>query len=50
MRAAEQAEKDKDMSKDERFALEKQVDELLAKQKAEAENLTKTKEQEILTV
>jgi ribosome recycling factor len=50
MRAAEQAEKDKDMSKDERFALEKQVDELLAKQKTEAESLTKIKEQEILTV
>ena len=50
MRAADQAEKDKDIGKDERFSLEKQIDELLAKQKANAENLTKTKEQEILTV
>lgn len=50
MRQAEQAERDKQMGKDERFHLEKQVDELMAKQKTEAENLTKTKEQEILTV
>jgi ribosome recycling factor len=50
MRKAEQAEKDKQISKDERFGLEKQVDELLSDQKSDAENLTKTKEQEILTV
>ncbi|MGH7156745.1 MAG: ribosome recycling factor [Candidatus Saccharimonadales bacterium] len=50
MRQAEQAEKDKQMGKDERFHLEKQVDELMAKQKAEAEDLTKAKEQEILTI
>jgi ribosome recycling factor len=50
MRAADQAEKDKDIGKDERFSLEKQIDELLAKQKADAESLAKTKEQEILTV
>jgi len=50
MRAADQAEKDKDIGKDERFSLEKQIDDLLAKQKAEAETLAKTKEQEILTV
>jgi ribosome recycling factor len=50
MRAAEQAEKDKDIGKDERFSLEKQVDDLLAKQKVDAESLAKAKEQEILTV
>lgn len=50
IRKAEQAEKDKEIGKDERFALEKQVDDLLAQQKTEAEGLTKNKEQEILTV
>lgn len=50
MRAADQAEKDKQIGKDERFSLEKQVDELLAAQKAEAESISKAKEQEILTV
>jgi ribosome recycling factor len=50
LRAVEQAEKDKDIGKDERFSLEKQIDELLAKQKTEAESIAKTKEQEILTV
>jgi ribosome recycling factor len=50
MRLAEQAEKDKDIGKDERFGMEKQIDELLARQKTDAENLAKTKEQEILTV
>jgi ribosome recycling factor len=50
MRKSEQAEKDKDIGKDERFAIEKQLDDLLAQQKTEAESLTKAKEQEILTV
>jgi ribosome recycling factor len=50
MREAEQAEKDKDIGKDERFNIEKQIDDLLAAQKTEAENLAKQKEQEILTV
>jgi ribosome recycling factor len=50
MRKAEQAEKDRQIGKDERFAIEKQIDDLLAQQKTEAEALTKTKEQEILTV
>ncbi len=49
IRRAEQAEKDKQISKDERFNFEKQVDELLAKQKAEVEELAKTKEHEILS-
>jgi ribosome recycling factor len=50
LRQAEQAEKDKKIGKDERFHLEKQIDELMASQKNEAEALAKTKEQEILTV
>lgn len=50
LRKADQAEKDKDIGKDEKFAIEKQLDDLLAQQKTEAENLTKQKEQEILTV
>ncbi len=50
MHLAEQAEKDKDIGKDERFGLEKQIDELLASQKLESEGLAKLKEQEILTV
>ncbi len=50
MRKVEQAEKDKQIGKDERFQLEKQIDELLARQKTEAEDITKNKEKEILTV
>jgi ribosome recycling factor len=50
MRKAEQAEKDKQIGKDERFSIEKQLDDLLAHQKTETDSLTKTKEQEILTV
>jgi ribosome recycling factor len=50
MRKAEQAEKDKQIGKDERFSIEKQLDDLLAHQKTEMEGLTKSKEQEILTV
>lgn len=49
-RKGEQAEKDKQISKDDRFHLEKQIDELVSKQKTEAEELAKAKEQEILTV
>ena len=50
LRTAEQAEKDKDISKDERFGLEKQIDDLLTQQKNQAEALAKSKEQEILTL
>lgn len=50
IRALEQAEKDKQIGKDERFHLEKQIDELLAEQKKQAEALAKAKEEEILTV
>ncbi|MBI2589306.1 ribosome recycling factor [Candidatus Saccharibacteria bacterium] len=46
----EEAEKSKVIGKDERFQLEKQVDELMAKQKDEIDQLAKSKEQEILTV
>jgi ribosome recycling factor len=46
----EQAEKDKDIGKDERLRFEKQVDDLIAKQKAEVDQLAKQKETEILTV
>ncbi len=46
----EQAEKDKQMSKDERLRLEKQIDEVLGRQKADIDALAKTKEQEIMTV
>jgi len=47
---AEAAEKAKDIGKDERERLEKQVDELLANQKTEVEGLAKAKEQEIMTL
>lgn len=50
MRRTEQAEKDKQISKDDRFALQKQVDELMAKQKEEIDKLAADKEQEIRTV
>lgn len=46
----EQAEKDKAISKDDRLRFEKQIDELLAKQKAEIDTTAKTKEREIMTV
>jgi ribosome recycling factor len=47
---AEQAEKDRQIGRDELERFKKQVDELLAKEKAEVESLTKSKEAEILTV
>jgi ribosome recycling factor len=46
----EQAEKDKSISKDDLERSKKQIDELVAKQKADVEQLSKAKEQEILTV
>ena len=46
----DQAEKNKTISKDDRFHFEKQIDELLARQKAEVDKLAAAKEQEILTV
>ncbi len=50
MHACEQAEKNKEISKDDRTRFEKQVDELVSKQKSDAENLCRAKEQEIMTV
>lgn len=46
----EAAEKAKEIGKDERLRMEKQIDELLAKQKTEVDDLAKAKEQEIMTV
>jgi ribosome recycling factor len=47
---AEAAEKAKSIGKDDLARLEKQVDELMAKQKADLEELAKAKEQEITTL
>ncbi|OGL36545.1 ribosome recycling factor [Candidatus Saccharibacteria bacterium RIFCSPHIGHO2_12_FULL_48_21] len=49
-RGGEQAEKDKQISKDERFKFEKQVDDILNQHKIKIDQLTKNKEQEIMTV
>lgn len=46
----EQAEKEKQIGRDELERFKKQIDELLAKQKDEIEHLAKSKEQEIMTV
>lgn len=46
----EQAEKKKEVGKDERLRFEKQIDEHVAKQKAEVESLAKAKEQEITSL
>ncbi len=46
----EQAEKDKKIGEDDRLRFEKQIDELLAKQKAEVDSLAKNKETEITTL
>lgn len=50
LRRAEQAEKNKEIGKDERFHLEKQIDELLAKQKTEVDSLAGAKEKELMTI
>lgn len=47
---AEAAEKAKEIGKDELARFQKQIDELLAGQKTEVDNLAKAKEQEIMTV
>ncbi len=49
-RRGDQAEKHKQISKDERLRFEKQIDDLLAKQKAEVDSLVAAKEKEILTL
>lgn len=46
----EQAEKNKQISKDERLRFEKQIDEQIARQKSQLEEMAKAKEREILTV
>ncbi len=46
----EQAEKSKDIGKDERLRFEKQVDELITKHKTELESLVAAKEKEVMTV
>jgi ribosome recycling factor len=50
IRKIEQSEKEKQIGKDERFALEKQIDDLLTQQKLQSEAISRAKEQEILTV
>jgi ribosome recycling factor len=50
LRKGEAAEKSKEMGKDELNRLEKQIDEQMARQKAEIDGMAKTKEKEILTV
>lgn len=47
---AEQAEKDKSISRDELERLKKQIDELVANQKGEVEKLAQAKEAEITTI
>jgi ribosome recycling factor len=49
-RRGDQAEKDKQIGKDERIRFEKQVDDLLNSQKHEIEGLVRAKEQEVMTV
>ncbi len=44
----EQAEKDKNIGKDDRLRFEKQIDDLVSKQKTEVDSLAKSKESEIL--
>jgi ribosome recycling factor len=46
----EEAEKAREISKDDRMRFEKQVDELLAKQKTEVDSLAATKEKELMTI
>jgi ribosome recycling factor len=46
----EQAEKSKEISKDDRIRFEKQVDDLLSKQKNEVDQLAAAKEKELMTI
>ena len=50
LRLFDQAEKDKDISRDERQRYEKQIDELLNKHKTEIDSLAANKEKDILSV
>jgi len=50
MRRGDQAEKDKEIGRDDQQRFEKQIDEQLAHQKTEIETLARAKESEILTI
>ncbi len=50
LKQADIAKKDKAITEDDYSSLQKQVDEVMAKHKAEVDSLSKAKEQEILTV
>lgn len=50
LNSAKQAKNDKDISEDDYNRIEKQVDELMAKNKTEVEAVAKAKEQEIMTI
>lgn len=50
LKDAEEAKKTKDLTEDDLTSVKKQLDELMAKQKAEIDTQAKAKEQEILTV
>lgn len=49
-RRGDQAEKDKEISKDERLRMEKQIDDLLAKQKNQVDELAAEKEKDLMTI
>lgn len=50
IRVADDVKKDKSITEDDLSSIKRQLDDLIAKQKAEAERLSKTKEQELMTV
>ena len=50
LKDAEEAKKNKDVTEDDLNSIKKQLDELMAKEKTEVDNLAKSKEQEIITV
>ncbi len=50
LKTGDQAEKDKEISKDDRSRFEKQVDDLLAAQKSVVDSLAATKEKELMTI
>jgi ribosome recycling factor len=50
LKEAEESKKDRQMTEDDLSSIKKQLDELLAKEKAEIDALAKSKESEILTV
>jgi ribosome recycling factor len=50
MHRGDQAEKDKEIGRDDKQRFEKQLDELLTNQKTEIDSLARAKEQEVLTI